>query len=166
MNLRETRRLFTLLKSCTSNKNLLTEIIKFQLQAVSRTSNREEMDEADNEFAMTNVHIDPVILETLMATGLTEEQAAAQEKVKPWFKRAVERMELCKKSHLIGGLAITKAESTDEKEKQEIEAEIKRLLGEEGDKRFEKMKEFIAKTKGWTIDATGKVAELWYLTDD
>jgi hypothetical protein len=96
-----------------------------------------------------------------------ENKSEKQErKPKAWFKRAVEKMKRNKKSELISQLLILKHESKDEKEKAEIEAEIKKLMSKDGDARFAKMKDFIAKTKGWTIDATGKVAELSYLSGD
>lgn len=98
----------------------------------------------------------------------TVEQPKKEEKkmkeTKPWFKRAVGRMTMFDKQALIVELIREKTGETNPEIKAEIQKEIDRLRTEEG--RFEKMKAYIGKAKGWTIDATGKVAEALYLTGD
>lgn len=129
------------------------------------------------------------LVKVLMSKGVSEEVARAEaakvakekaaksqpveieikaSNLKDWFKRAVDKLSSPTKTALVGRLAIERALSKDEEEKEEILAEYNRLTDEKGgDVRFEKlMNGYIIPAKGWKVDNKGKVAGFAYATGD
>jgi hypothetical protein len=85
---------------------------------------------------------------------------------KPWYKRAVQQLNLPSKTTLLAELIIQKIDSNNPKEKEEIQKEIELLQSDDGDQRFEDlMNDYIIRAKGWTIDEEGFIKEFDYLKE-
>lgn len=114
----------------------------------------------------TSTEETPVVEEAVIEEAVVEE--VAKKEPKAWFKKAVDNMTLPTKGDLLSRLIFLQLEeSTSDKMKEEIQKEIDKLQAEDGDKRFARlMNLYIIKSKGWTVEATGKVAEISYLLGD
>jgi len=107
-----------------------------------------------------------VVEEAPVVEAKKEEEAVEKKETKSWFKAAVAKMNILSKNNLMSELIMLKVETKDPEVKKEIELEIEKLKGEEGDARFDKMKGFISTSKGWAVDASGKVADALYVAGD
>jgi hypothetical protein len=86
-----------------------------------------------------------------------------KKEMKQWLKEAIEKLTSYDKQDLIGILTLKKLASKDEKEKAEIEKFVGQLQSENGDSIWNSMKGHVVSIKGWTITATGRVADTIYL---
>lgn len=142
---------------------------------------KQEFDEEGLVATLIASGVDPEVAKATAANVAQQKKEAAKEEptkkeekevekkdnAKPWFKRAVDKLTAPRKNAFIGQLAMQKAQSKDPKEQAEIQAEIDKLTAEGGDERFKKlMNGYIIKAKGWTVDASGQIAEFAYLTGD
>lgn len=113
--------------------------------------------------------VEPVIVtpQKEEAPVAPKQEEAQEVKVakRPWFKRATDKMFVSDKDVLIGNLVVEKMNAKTKEEKAEIEKLIVKLETKES---FyaEKVEPFLAKSKGWAVGTSGKVADGLYLTGE
>lgn len=131
-------------------------------QFASLVASLAENKKAEPEVAVTEEQPQQTIKEEEVT--MTE---VAQEKrpMKVWFKEAANKLTSNNKEILIGNLIIERLRAKTEEEKQDINNFINRLENEEGFYKA-KVEPKVVQMKGWTVDATGKVADTLYLSGE
>lgn len=102
-----------------------------------------------------------------IAVAPIEEAPIKEVKVanKQWFNRAANRLFVSDKKLLMAYLRMELRKSTSESEKQEIQTFIDKLENKESFYK-EKVEPLLAKSKGWAVDSSGKIADTLYLTGE
>lgn len=113
----------------------------------------------------TPVAPQPEVVEQPKVEAPVKEEPKKEKPMKAWFKRASEKLSFSNKTVLVANLYTEKRNAETEAEKAEIQKFIDRLQNDEGFYKS-KVEPVVAKLKGWSIDASGKVADALYVTGD